>query len=120
MNRPEEALHRQVAAYLRAAVPPPPMGPVWFHVPNGGGRSRAEAGILKAMGVKAGVPDLVALWARPFVVELKPASGSLSPDQKVMLADLELAGVRTFVCRSLDAVVAAFDEMGVPLKARPS
>lgn len=29
-----------------------------FHIPNGGGRSKAEAGILKAMGVKAGVLDL--------------------------------------------------------------
>nr|WP_246128725.1 VRR-NUC domain-containing protein [Pleionea sediminis] len=30
-----------------------------FHVPNGGGRSKAEAGILKSLGVKAGVSDLV-------------------------------------------------------------
>ncbi len=29
------------------------------HIPNGGARSKAEAGILKAMGVKAGMPDLV-------------------------------------------------------------
>lgn len=29
-----------------------------FHIPNGGGRSKREAGILKAMGVKPGVSDL--------------------------------------------------------------
>ena len=29
-----------------------------FHVPNGGARSKATAGRLKAEGVKPGVPDL--------------------------------------------------------------
>jgi hypothetical protein len=32
---------------------------ILVHVPNGGGRSKAEGGILKAMGVKAGIPDLL-------------------------------------------------------------
>lgn len=56
MNRPEESLHRACVAYLRATLPSP-----WFcaHIPNGGGRSKAEAGILKAMGVLAGMPDLL-------------------------------------------------------------
>lgn len=55
MQRHEENLHRACVAYLRATLPKP-----WFcfHVPNGGGRSKAEAGILKAMGVLAGMPDL--------------------------------------------------------------
>lgn len=55
MKRPEEALHRACVAYLRAALPKP-----WlcWHSANGGGRSKAEAGILKAMGVLAGMPDL--------------------------------------------------------------
>lgn len=55
MNRPEEQLHRTCVAYLQAALPKP-----WlcWHTPNGGGRSKAEAGILKAMGVVAGMPDL--------------------------------------------------------------
>ena len=55
MRRPEEALHRVCVAYLQAALPKPWL--VW-HTPNGGGRSKAEAGILKAMGVVAGMPDL--------------------------------------------------------------
>ena len=32
-----------------------------YHTPNGGGRSKAEAGIFKAMGVMAGVGDLTML-----------------------------------------------------------
>lgn len=55
MNRPEEQLHRACVQYLRASLPKP-----WlcWHTANGGGRSKAEAGILKAMGVLAGMPDL--------------------------------------------------------------
>ena len=32
---------------------------LWFHVPNGGARSAITAAILKAMGTKAGVADLL-------------------------------------------------------------
>jgi len=32
-----------------------------YHTPNGGGRSKAEAGIFKSMGVMAGVADLTVL-----------------------------------------------------------
>lgn len=58
MKRPEEVLHRACLDYLRATLPKPWI--VW-HTPNGGGRSKAEAGILKAMGVLAGMPDLFVL-----------------------------------------------------------
>ncbi|MFA7333391.1 MAG: hypothetical protein WC130_03760 [Kiritimatiellia bacterium] len=34
-----------------------------FHVGNGGGRSKAEAGIMQSMGVMAGVADIVMLFA---------------------------------------------------------
>ncbi len=62
MNRPEENLHRAAVAHLRASLPSP-----WivFHIPNGGGRSKAEAGILKAMGVLAGMPDLLIIGPLP-------------------------------------------------------
>lgn len=36
-----------------------PLAEWLHHSPNGGARSKAEAGIFKAMGVKAGWPDLV-------------------------------------------------------------
>ena len=32
-----------------------------FHPANGGWRSRVEAAILKGMGVRAGVPDIIAI-----------------------------------------------------------
>ena len=73
MNRPEENLHRACVAYLRAALPKP-----WlcWHTANGGGRSKAEAGILKAMGVLAGMPDLFVCGPRS-VLPTPPFSGVL-------------------------------------------
>jgi hypothetical protein len=35
-----------------------------FHPANGGWRSRAEAAILRGMGVRAGVPDIIAVKTR--------------------------------------------------------
>ena len=71
MNRPEETLHRACVAYLRASLPKPWI--VW-HAPNGGGRSKAEAGIFKALGVLAGMPDLFVLGPR-FRIHPHPSGG---------------------------------------------
>jgi hypothetical protein len=122
MNRPEQALQQQVVAYLRAAVPPPPMGPVWFAPDPGvlaGGQHAARIGaIRKSMGVKSGVPDLVFLGARTFGIELKAKAGKPSAEQITMHADLAIAGVRVFVARTLPEVQSALIEMGVPITAR--
>ncbi len=51
MKRPEQALHRAVAAFLDVALPD---GAAWTTIEPGGYRTKAEAGIAKARGVKAG------------------------------------------------------------------
>lgn len=86
MKRPEEALHRAMVAHLRARLPKP-----WivFHVPNGAGRSKAEAGILKAMGVLAGMPDLFVMGPPPQDIELSPGV-VLTTNRKASLVAIEL------------------------------
>ena len=64
-----------------------------FHIPNGGGRSKAEAGRFKREGVKAGVPDLCLPAARGkyhgLFIELKRRGGGrISPEQKVWVDEL--------------------------------
>lgn len=143
MNRPEENLHRACVAYLRAALPPP-----WFcaHIPNGGGRSKAEAGILKAMGVLAGMPDLLICgpggWVYPtdpagkqttcrlvaieFKAPPKPlkrggvskATPRLSPAQRARQADLGACGVPYLVIDDMAEMVQALRALGVPLRGR--
>jgi len=60
-----------------------------FAIPNGGARSRATAGRLKAEGVSSGVPDLfVPAWG--LWIEMKRSKGgSLSAEQKDWIKYLE-------------------------------
>lgn len=74
-----------------------------FHIPNGGGRSKAEAGRFKAEGVKAGVPDLFLPVSRGgyhgLFLEMKRRSGGrVSPDQKAWMEDLRGQGFAAEVC----------------------
>lgn len=116
MRRPEESLHRAVVDHLRQRLP---AGWVFWHTPNGGGRSKAEGGVLKALGVKAGIPDLfVAGEGRVVALELKAARGALSPAQRDAIAALGCAGIPTLVARDLDGALAALESLGVPLQGR--
>lgn len=139
MNRPEEALHRACVSFLRAALPSP-----WivFHVPNGGGRSKAEAGILKAMGALAGMPDLFVMGpgdhdahgaptaTHIIAIEFKAppkrlrsggpskARPRLSPAQVARQADLGACGVPYLAIDDLADMVQALRALHVPLRAR--
>ena len=127
--RPEELLHRELVATLRATLPKPWL--VW-HTPNGGGRSKAEAGILKAMGTLAGMPDLFVLGPNRTLVaiELKApprrlASGGLSnaaprlnPAQRALQSDLGACGVPYLVCDDVGRCLEALRALGVPVRGR--
>ncbi len=67
-------------------------------IPNGGARSPATAGRLKAEGVSPGVPDLfVPAWG--LWVEMKRAKGGkISPEQKEWHQYLANCGYRVIVC----------------------
>ena len=79
-----------------------------YAIPNGGKRTKAEAGILKATGVKAGVLDIhlpvargcfIGLW-----IEMK-APGKIknvSPEQKRWAKLMQINGHRTAVCDCWD------------------
>lgn len=116
MKRPEDALQRQLAAYLDLALP---YDACWFAVPNGGARAKKEAAILAGLGVKAGAPDIVVFWSgRAFAIELKAPRGRVSEDQEAMHQALRRAGVAVTVARSLDEALRWLASWGVPLKGR--
>jgi len=71
-------------------------------IPNGGARSKATAGRLKAEGVSAGVPDLfIPAWG--LWIEMKRIKGgSVSPEQKDWMSYLELNGYKCFVARGAE------------------
>ncbi len=78
----EQSLQRTVADYLALCVPAPPSGPWWTAVNPIPAKSRAAAGISKAMGLQAGTPDIVLCWkGRLIGIELKAGRGRLIPAQ---------------------------------------
>jgi len=74
-----------------------------FHIPNGGLRNKAVAGMLKAEGVKSGVPDICLPVARGnyhgLYIELKKEKGgTVSANQKIWLSQLTHQGYYAVVC----------------------
>ena len=103
-RRPEQALQRAVVDYLRLIEN---LGELtFFHVPNGGARSRVEAGIFKGLGTRAGVPDLVLLFpeGRAAFIELKAGGGCLSAEQLAFKNQAEEFGFAYAECHALDEV----------------
>jgi len=111
----EEQLQRAVCALL--AIYEAKHLLAFCHVPSGGYRTPAEAGILKAMGVKRGIPDLL-IWTpegHSFGIELKAGRGKESDAQVLFRSTLESLGHRVYVCWSLDEVEAALRLERVPM-----
>jgi hypothetical protein len=114
--RPEQAAQRAIVDYLRLAVP----RAVVFHVPNGGWRSRAEAGILKSLGVVAGVSDLVILFhdGRVAFVEIKADKGRVSQAQNDFLAAVAGFGHLTAIVRGVSDMGDRLAEWGVRTRVK--
>lgn len=115
MKRPEQALQRAVVDYLRLALP----SHIVIHVPNGGGRSHIEAAILKGIGVRAGVADLLIMGdGRVWHLELKRPGGRQSPAQVGYQAECVAKGLPYAVASSLEEVEAALASWGLEPRAR--
>lgn len=108
-QQPEEDLHRECFKWLEEQKEFFPILAWAFHCPNGGRRSKGEAGKLKALGVKPGVPDVVI--PLPYgtyaglAIELKSGTGTLSDHQKDWLRVMKESGYLVGVARDLDTFV---------------
>ena len=108
-----------------------------WHTPNsavyGGSEAQREkmGAMLKRLGQRSGVPDLflavprkysedfkwgasetrtlVSVWCGLFL-ELKAPKGVVSPEQTIIMAELQKQGYKCVVCRSLDECKAAITE----------
>ena len=80
-----------------------------WHTPNGGKRSKIEAARFKAMGVRAGVPDLLLAVPRgghhALFIELKAPGrrNATTPLQDMVSDALERQGYCTVVCDSFES-----------------
>lgn len=129
MRLPEEAAHRAIVQHLRLRLVAPWI--VW-HTPNGGGRSKAEAGILKALGVMAGMPDLFVLGpgCKLIGLEVKPppqrlpsgktsqAKPVLNDAQKALFPQLAELGVPVIVVTDPEEAVMVLSSLGAQFRGR--
>jgi hypothetical protein len=103
----EDNFQKAVARYLDT------IGAFWFHCPNGGSRNGIEAAKLKAMGVKAGIPDCLILDQRKgysgMAIELKVGYNKPSEHQLSIFDKLVDSGWLVVVSWSLDEVVTMID-----------
>ena len=101
----ESNLQKTCVSWFRAQYPEHAL--MLFAVPNGGGRSRTEAAIMKGEGVTAGVADLILLEARggwgALCIEMKTdeKASKQRPSQKAWQKAAVEAGNRYEVVRTL-------------------
>lgn len=108
---PEAQIQRAVMEHLRVRGAP---GVFAFHVPNGGYRRPVEAAILKGLGVKAGVPDIIAIHeGRCYGLELKAEGRAPTEKQIETAAAMEAAGAYTCVADGLDRALACLETWGL-------
>lgn len=107
MHSPEHHIQKACIQWFKLQYP----GHIIYAIPNGGGRSKAQAGMLKAEGVLAGIPDLCIPIPNAahcgMYIEVKTPTGRLSPEQKNMLELLRRAGNCTVMVRSVDQFMVA-------------
>lgn len=110
-NNPEQQIQRAVCHQLQWRKAD---GVEWWHVPNGGWRSRTEASIFKGLGVQAGVPDLHFLYnGRFYALELKAPRGKLSRAQQDFIHRIRLAGGAAEWANGIDEAIAWLEHWGL-------
>lgn len=95
---------------------------IWFHVPNGGHRSKRTAAKMQRLGVRPGVADLCVVFPGGTVgfLELKrPVGGRLGPEQKVFRADCETTGASYAIASTPEEVAEVLAGWGA-LRAVPA
>ena len=106
----EDQLQKAVAKLLDSA------GMVWAHPPNGGNRSAKTGALMKAMGAKAGVPDVL-IFNAPLshdimhdpcglAIELKVGKNKPTPTQLEWRDKLTGCDWLWVCCYSVDEVLA--------------
>jgi len=110
-NRPEDIIQRAVFEHLAWRSAP---GVFAFHPANGGWRSHIEAAILKGLGVRAGVPDVIAVKdGETYALEIKTKDGRTSSAQMRAIEELRAAGAHAEVAYGLDRALAVLEGWGL-------
>ncbi len=114
---PEALLQIQIVKWMRRAFFPPPEGPYWSAINPVPHKSFTVAQRSKAMGMRAGIADLLLVWkGRAIAPELKDKKGGLSASQLVFRREFTLAGGLTFEVKSLEEFKLMIEVIGIPTR----
>lgn len=97
-------------------------GLVWWHTPNGaklgGRRSRKgiaiQGSIMKGLGVRAGVSDILAFFkGQFFALELEAPGGRPTEEQLKFISEVREQGGNVCVAEGLDEALRAIETWGL-------
>jgi len=112
-EQPERAFQKLLVQHLRLALPPD----VFMTAFPAGGGGKVRGAQLKAMGLVAGVPDLMFLYkGETHFMELKAPNGKVSPAQVDCQQALFRAGAGTAIVRTLAEAYRALDAWQIPTR----
>jgi hypothetical protein len=107
----EGIIQRTVFTHLRMRAAP---GVFAFHPANGGYRRPVEAARLKGLGVRPGVPDVIAIHrGHVFALEFKTEHGRATADQLKAIEDIRAASGHAQICHGLDSAIAVLEGWGL-------
>lgn len=107
----ENEIHRAVVEHLRRRAYPDVL---WWHCPNDAKRSPATAKRLQAMGMLAGVSDLILVHrGHVYGLELKSAKGRATEAQMEFNSRMHTAGGHAVVCHDVDRALRVLEVWGL-------
>jgi len=85
-----------------------------FHPANGGYRRPIEAARLKGLGVRPGMPDVIAFHrGQVCAIDLKREGGRATDAQLQAIEDIRAAGGHAQICQGLDCALAVLEGWGL-------
>jgi hypothetical protein len=108
MIRQEQVIQKAVVGHLKLRAVP---GLVWWHAPMGmHAANRFQGAIMKALGARAGVSDLILVHqGRIFALELKAEGNRANESQLEFLADMEKQGAFCAIATGIDQALATLE-----------
>ena len=112
MERREQAIHKAVIGHLRLRGV---RGLVYFHCPMGAHYgSKAQGGMMKSLGARAGVSDLILVHrSKIFALELKAPGGRATEEQLLFIADMERQGAFCAIATGIDQALKTLEIWGL-------
>jgi len=114
MRRPEQDIHRAVLQHLDIRGTP---GTFYWHTPSGayyGRRGHIQGRIMRSLGARAGIPDLLLLRAGTlYALELKAGRNKPTEAQADTIVRMMAAGAVCGVASSLDEALVWLEQHGL-------